>query len=69
MVPSCLDKQTAGSESLHDWLVRWDIDLPSSYYMWGLKQPELTPFELKLPATLWLPTTPTLHPIGVFVVY
>ena len=76
MTPSCLDKQTAGKESLHDWLEILGMDLaifcyefmPFGHAVWIiLKRPGLMPFghnffESELPTTLWLPTNPPIHP-------
>ena len=65
-----LDKQTAGCNSPHDWLVSSAMDLAALCDMWRGKWPPMDAIWLvlvktePLPATSWLPA----HPVGVLLV-
>ena len=74
MAPTCPTRQTAGRESLQDWLVRLGIDVATFCDMWSRKQPELMLFghinflyRRVLPLRGSSPTPPST-PIGMLVV-
>ena len=68
------DKQTAGCNSPHGWLVCLAMDLAALCDMWQVK---IIPMDViwlvlvktePLPATLWLSTHPSpSHPVGVLL--
>ena len=75
MAPSPLDKQTAGSDSSHNWFMSLAMDLSALCDMKRWKWHQLIPFDhyqsrrsLYPPLCGYPPTSHPFHPIGVLVV-
>ena len=74
MPPSSLDKETAGCNSQHDWLMSVALGLAALCDMWRWKWHQWVSFgwfseDVAFTCTLWLSTCPPpSHPMGVLVV-